>query len=96
MQQTIYTRLKVNNEIELCETSDLDMKQKIEKVLLHHRISYYVKWVKPGFFTTKRNVCIFCVNDNFRDESETAIKALGKDVDSKVKFIMRKVSKDYL
>ena len=33
MDKPIYTPLKVNNEIELCEISDLDCKQMIEKRL---------------------------------------------------------------
>ena len=44
--QPEYTKVKVHNEIELCETSDMEIKQKIERVLLHNRISYYIKWYK--------------------------------------------------
>lgn len=32
--QPLYTTLKVNNEIELCEVSDPDCKQLIERALL--------------------------------------------------------------
>ena len=39
--QPLYTTLKVNNEIELCEVSDPDCKQLIERALLKNRISYY-------------------------------------------------------
>ena len=37
--QPLYTTLKVNNEIELCEVSDPDCKQLIERALLKNRIS---------------------------------------------------------
>ena len=35
--QPLYTTLKVNNEIELCEVSDPDCKQLIERALLKNR-----------------------------------------------------------
>lgn len=34
MEQPLYTSLKVNNEIELCEIADLECKKLIEKALL--------------------------------------------------------------
>ena len=43
--QPLYTTLKVNNEIELCEVSDPDCKQLIERALLKNRISYYIRWL---------------------------------------------------
>ena len=47
--QPLYTTLKVNNEIELCEVSDPDCKQLIERALLKNRISYYIRWPKASF-----------------------------------------------
>ena len=47
--QPLYTTLKVNNEIELCEVSDPDCKQLIERALLKNRISYYIRWPKSSF-----------------------------------------------
>ena len=46
--QPLYTTLKVNNEIELCEVSDPDCKQLIERALLKNRISYYIRWPKAS------------------------------------------------
>lgn len=88
--QTEYTKLKVYNEIELCETFDMDIKQQIERVLLNNRISYYIKWYKEGFFRRNRNICIFCVNDGSRDVAEQLIRSLDSDIESKVRFLMRK------
>ena len=48
MEQPLYTSVKVNNEIELCEIADLECKQLIEKALLGHRISYYIRWPKSS------------------------------------------------
>ena len=52
--QPLYTTLKVNNEIELCEVSDPDCKQLIERALLKNRISYYIRWPKSSFFNRKK------------------------------------------
>lgn len=93
--QTVYTKLKVNNEIELCEIVDLDTKQKVEKILLQHRISYYIKWPKQKWFCRNKILCILCVNDNFRDEAETAIKTLDDEIENKLHFIMRKSSNEF-
>ena len=62
--QPLYTTLKVNNEIELCEVSDPDCKQLIERALLKNRISYYIRWPKSSFFSRKKESCIICINDN--------------------------------
>ena len=62
--QPLYTTLKVNNEIELCEVSDPDCKQLIERALLKNRISYYIRWPKSSFFNRKKDSCIICINDN--------------------------------
>ena len=93
--QSEYTKVKVNNEIEFCETGDLEVKQQIERVLLKNRISYYIKWHKKGIFNHGRNLCIICINDNSRDEAEELIRSLGEDVERRVKFLMRKSGQSY-
>ena len=72
MQQTLYSMVKVNNEIELCEVGDMDCKQAIERELLQNRISYFIRWNKGGLFRLgrKKDYCIFCVNDNAAEEAE--------------------------
>ena len=42
--QPLYTAVKVNNEIELCEVDNLECKKEIERELLKNRISYYIRW----------------------------------------------------
>ena len=83
--QPLYTTLKVNNEIELCEVSDPDCKQLIERALLKNRISYYIRWPKASFFSRKKDACIICINDNVKDES-------GYNV----RFILKRSSNNYL
>lgn len=87
--QPEYTKLKVNNEIELCETSDMEIKRKIERILLQKRISYFMKWHRQGVLR-KREICTICVNDSVRDEAEQLIRAEFKEVDDKIKFFLRK------
>ena len=53
--QPLYTTLKVNNEIELCEVIDLECKKLIERQLLKNRISYYIRWPKSSFFSRKKD-----------------------------------------
>lgn len=91
--QTIYTKVKVHNEVELCETADMDVKSQIEKTLLENRISYYIKWYKQGFFWNSKNVCVFCVNENSKDEAEELINGLAGEHGDKIRFLMSK-SKD--
>ena len=91
--QTIYTKVKVHNEVELCETSDMDVKSRIEKTLLENRISYYIKWYKQGFFWNSKNVCVFCVNENSKDEAEELINGLAGENGDKIRFLMS-TSKD--
>lgn len=88
--QTIYTKVKVHNEVELCETADMDVKSQIEKTLLENRISYYIKWYKQGFFWNSKNVCIFCVNENSKDEAEELINGLVGKHGDKIRFLMSK------
>lgn len=93
--QPEYTKVKVHNEIELCETTDMEVKQQIERVLLRNRISYYIKWHKLGIFKRNRNVCVFCINDNSKEEAEELIRSLSKDIESKVHFLLRKSEESY-
>ncbi|MGN1145398.1 MAG: hypothetical protein ACI4R5_03040, partial [Acetatifactor sp.] len=74
--QPLYTTLTVNNEIELCEISDLNCKQQIERELLKHQISYYIYWTKPSFFGRKKASCIICINDNAKDAAENIVRSI--------------------
>jgi hypothetical protein len=87
---------KINNEIELCEVSDIECKKAVEKALLNKRISYYIKWIKPSLFSRKKNICVFCVNDNVRDEAEAVVRMICDETGHNVRFIMKKTQVDYL
>jgi len=94
--QPIYTSLKVNNEIELCEINDLECKQLIERELLKDRISYYIRWPKPSFFSRKKNVCIICVNDNVKEIAENVVRSICDEKGYTVKFLMKRSPNQYL
>ena len=51
--ETAYQKVKVHNELEWCQVTDMATKEKIEKVLLKHRVSYFVKWEKPKLFSNE-------------------------------------------
>ncbi|MBO4514512.1 MAG: hypothetical protein J5721_02430 [Lachnospiraceae bacterium] len=92
--QPIYTNLKVNNEIELCEVTDEECKKLIEKALLQNRISYYIRWVKAGFFSNRQN-CIICVNDNSKEAAEALVRAICDEAGYRVKFLLRQSNTSY-
>ena len=37
-----FSRVKVNNEMELCRVSDMKVKEAVERALLGARISYFI------------------------------------------------------
>lgn len=96
MEQPLYTNLKVNNEIELCEISNPECKQLIERMLLKERISYYIRWQKPSIFRRRNNTCIICVNENVKDVAEEAVRAICDEKGYPVKFLLRKSTNQYL
>lgn len=96
MEQPLYTTVKVNNEIELCEISNPECKQLIERRLLQERISYYIRWVKPSIFHRKKNVCIICVNENVKEAAEDVVRSVCDEKGYPVKFLMRKSANQYL
>jgi len=86
-----FSKVKVNNEIELCRVTDMKVKTMIERALLEARISYFIKWEKPGFFSSnKKPSCVFQVNEWQSELAEQAIANLGDEAESKIKYIMKK------
>ena len=92
--QPVYTNLKVNNEIELCEVADDECKKLIEKALLENRISYYIRWTKASFFSKKQN-CIICVNDNSKEVAEDLVRSICDEAGFRVKFLLRQSTNSY-
>ena len=94
--ETASQKVKVNNELEWCQVKDMATKEKIEKVLLKHRVSYFVKWEKPKFFSNDTfGACVFCVNQLQKESADDAIEELAEDVRDKIRFINRRVDKTF-
>ena len=94
--ETAYQKVKVHNELEWCQVTDLSTKEKIEKLLLKHRVSYFVKWEKPKLFSNdKFGTRIFCVNQLQKEIAEEAIEGLADEIRGKIRFINRKVDKTF-
>ncbi len=93
---SLYTAMKVNNEIELCEVADVECKKLIERELLKNRISYYIRWAKPTLFNRKRNICIICVHDDARNNAEDIVRAVCDESGHKVRFLFKKSANNYL
>lgn len=94
--ETAYQKVKVHNELEWCQVNDIATKEKIEKVLLKNRVSYFVKWEKPKLFSGEKfGTCIFCVNQLQKETADEAIQDLAEEVKSKIRFINRKVDRTF-
>lgn len=94
--QPLYTALKVNNEIELCEVNDVNCKQLIERELLKSRISYYIRWTKGSFLHRHKSNCVICINENAQDEAEELVRSICDESGYQVKFLLRKSTNHYL
>ena len=96
MNQPLYTTLKVDNEIELCEIYDPECKTLIEQALLKERISFYIRWLKPSLFSRKKPICIFCVNDHVKEIAEEIVRTICDEKGYPVKFLLRRSHNQYL
>ena len=65
----------VNNEVFFCKTKDLEIKKKIETVLLKYRISYFVD-SKNKLFMDKNDRFIFKINRASIEQANEVIKEL--------------------
>lgn len=94
--QPLYTAVKVNNEIELCEIDNTDCKKEIERELLKNHISYYIRWSKPSFFRRRKDCCTICVNDSAKEAAEEVVRTICETHKYEVKFLMKRAINRYL
>ena len=94
--QPLYTSVKVNNEIELCEVTNPECKKEIERELLKNRISYYIRWPKPSLFGRRKENCILCINDNSREAAEEVVRMVCAEYGFAVKFLLKQSTNRYL
>ena len=93
MVENEFSKVKVNNEMDFCSVTDIDVKIALEKALMKARVSYFLRWEKPGFFArlftgTKTNI-VFCINSAQLETAEEVINNFG-DMESGIKMLRTK------
>ncbi len=88
-----YSKVKVNNEMDFCSVTDIDVKTALEKAFMKARVSYFLRWEKPSLFSkifgsTKPNI-VFCINSAQLETAEEVIKSLG-EMESELKMLRTK------
>ena len=68
MQQSELTKVKVHNEIEVCETADMEVKSRIEKVLLENKSNFLV--------SVDKAICFYHEHLKKRQEKELRYASL--------------------
>ncbi len=99
------TRVKVNNEIDLCEILPKKLKQaeeirhRIEAELQRARVSYFLRWQEPGFFARlffkERPKLVFCINSAQLDDAMEVLDELNL-TDQEVRLIKEKSKNKYV
>ena len=74
------SKVKVNNELDFCSVTDVEVKSVIEKALMKARVSYFLRWEKPGFFarlfTSAKTRIVFCINSAQIEIAESVVSEL--------------------
>lgn len=73
-----------NKQIEICSVSDNEVKREVEKALLKERISYLIRWEKPGlvstiFNKTKERIIFYISAIQLEDASRVMEAFRGKE-----------------
>ncbi|MDE6913350.1 MAG: hypothetical protein K2P35_06610 [Lachnospiraceae bacterium] len=88
-----YSKVKVNNEIDFCSVTDADVKVVIEKAFMKARVSYFLRWEKPGLlskiFGGRKQDIVFCINSAQLEVAEEVLGELG-DIESSIKMLRTK------
>ncbi|MBD5471279.1 MAG: hypothetical protein HDR19_09300 [Lachnospiraceae bacterium] len=91
--ENIYSKVKVDNEIDFCSVTDIAVKEAIEKAFMKARVSYFLRWEKPGFFSqlfsSRKPDIVFCINSAQVEIAEEALQGLG-DTESSIKMLKLK------
>lgn len=93
MVENEFSKVKVNNEMDYCSVTDIDVKTALEKAFMKARVSYFLRWEKPGFFarmfTGAKTSIVFCINSAQLETAEEVVKSLG-DKEANIKMIRTK------
>ena len=90
MVENLYSKVKVDNEIDFCSVTDINVKAAIEKAFMKARVSYFLRWEKPGFFSkmfgSRQSDIVFCINSAQIEIAEEILEELG-DVGNSIKIL---------
>lgn len=92
MVESKYTKVRVNNEIELCEVYEREIKDKIEKAFVRNGVSFFIKWKREQ---GGKGRYIICVNQHQKQSAEAAIHGILEDVNEEVTFVEGKNKKGW-
>lgn len=91
--ENLYSKVKVDNEIDFCSVTDINVKESIEKAFMKARVSYFLRWEKPGFFSrvfsNRKPDIVFCINSAQLEVAEEVLRELG-DIESSIKMLKLK------
>lgn len=85
-----YSKVKVDNEIDFCSVTDTNVKAALEKAFMKARVSYFLRWEKPGLlskiFGGGKTDIVFCINSAQLEAAEEVLKSLG-NMESSIKML---------
>ncbi|GFI21586.1 hypothetical protein IMSAGC011_00357 [Lachnospiraceae bacterium] len=88
-----YSKVKVNNEIDFCSVIDSETKTILEKAFMKARVSYFLRWEKPGFFSKifggGKVRIVFCINSAQLETAEEVLETL-EEVEGDIKMLRTK------
>lgn len=95
MIESKYTRVRVNNEVELCETYEREIKDKIEKAFVRTGVSFFIKWKRERNDRKENGKYIIFVNQYQKQRAEAVIHELLEDVNDDVTFADSRPNKNW-
>lgn len=88
------SKVKVNNELDFCSVSNPEIKKQLEKAFMKARVSYFLRWDRPGFFARvfggEKSRIVFCINSAHVETAEEVIQSLGDEIETHVKILKTK------
>ena len=88
-----YSKVKVNNEMDFCSVTEPEIKTTLEKAFMKARVSYFLRWEKPGLlskiFGGGKDRVVFCINSAQLETADEVLKELG-DIEGNIKVLKTK------
>ena len=88
-----YSKVKVNNEMDFCSVTEPEVKAVLEKAFMKARVSYFLRWEKPGFFSRifggGKTRIVFCINSAQLDTADEVLKEL-EEIEGDIKMLRTK------